>query len=699
MATTLAFILIIEVLYILPQIKEREVNLQQALYEERITPIAMMITGFQDEMRYKLEMLARMPEVRGMNSAQQELILSISSRSSWRFETVDMGIADSNGTIVSYKANDQSGVPLASVATLNNISELSCFTECMETNATCFSEPFLAGSAGPMIITIATPIYDMQDYLAGVVFAHASISSLVEAVRQFELDENENLLVVDSNGMVLAHSQADNPGSGGNILGLDYSVYEPVREAMEGNSGTLDYERDGDTYIAGYAAIAPADWGLILEKPLSAVIERGNVLPNFILATTLALFMCAAVLTVIGSWRILRPLGALVQYADEVSHGNYSADLNVSGNDEVASVAEAIKSMVGTIVRTKDEEVSTLIGSINEGLMMLDDSGRILRMNPALEEMLGIDSSQVLGKTFAELEQKDSFANLSRLNHAFLLGREAFIEYPRRQILQVRSSGIKRDGNNRSGEVRIVIDVTRQKELEQMQSDFIANTTHELRTPLHSIRGFVNLLLNGQVNDKDTQHEFLTIVNNESQHLNNLVDSILNISRIESGNVKYRVEPVQMEKVIGDVIVKMQNIAMEKNIALNVHIDEPLPSIDGDAEKLGQVMRNLLSNAIKFSHADSAVVVTASSNDQGLLVSVKDEGIGIAAENITQLFQKFSQIDSSMTRSQNGTGLGLYITRHFIEAHGGKAWVESEQGKGSVFYFTLRGMPVALTKR
>lgn len=687
--SVLTFTIIVEVFFILPQIRDREINLQETLYEERITPIAMEIAGFQDEMRYNLEMIARMPEIRGFSSAQQELILSISSRSSWRFETVDMGIADTNGNITCLKINDQSGIPLTPMLYTKNLTESGCVKECMEINMTCFSEPFQSGGNGPLIITMATPLYDLDEQLSGVVFAHASIESVLESIKKFELDVDESLIIVDSSGVVLAQSGMEDTISG---LNIDYSMYEPVSESMLGNSGAIKYTKSGEEYIAGYTAVAPAGWGLVLEKPLSSVLDKSNVLPNFILATTLALFIFTAGITILGSRNILKPLDHLVYYADKVAHGEYDARLDVKGKDEVARLTTAIKSMVAQIVRAQEEEVSTLIGSLNEGVIVFDGNGRIIRANSALEEMLDIRASKVIGRTLSELEHEKGMEKLTKLNRAYMMGREAVFENPQQRIFAVRSSGIRRGNNQQAGEVRIVLDVTKQKELEQMQSDFIANTTHELRTPLHSIRGFINLLLSGHVEDKNTQHEFLTIVDNESQHLNSLVDSILNISRIESGNMKFNVGPVEMDKIVKDVIVKIQKIADEKCISVHSEINEPVPVINGDSEKLGQVIRNLLSNAIKFSHPNSKVTIRMTSDDNEVLVSVEDEGIGIATEHIPLLFQKFSQIDSSRTRSQNGTGLGLYITKHFVEAHGGTIWIESEQGMGSVFSFTLRGI-------
>ena len=222
-----------------------------------------------------------------------------------------------------------------------------------------------------------------------------------------------------------------------------------------------------------------------------------------------------------------------------------------------------------------------------------------------------------------------------------------------------------------------------------MKSDFLANASHELRTPLHSIKGFVKLLLDGQVPDPETQKEFLGIVNEQTEHLGSLVDDLLDVSGIDAGHLELRRDRLLVGQVIHKTVQKLNNLAEEKGIEFRIDVPAPLPTIKGDEERLTQVFTNLLYNAIKFSPGGGEVTVSAGVNDHELLAQVTDHGIGVPDEAIPHLFERFYRVDSSMTRNTGGSGLGLYISRQIIEAHGGRIWVESKVGEGSTFGFTL----------
>ena len=222
-----------------------------------------------------------------------------------------------------------------------------------------------------------------------------------------------------------------------------------------------------------------------------------------------------------------------------------------------------------------------------------------------------------------------------------------------------------------------------------MKSDFIASTSHELRTPLHSIRGFVKLMLDGKVTDSETQREFLGIIDEQGQHLSNLVNSILDIAAMESGEMVFEMQPISMKDVIDNAMAKLQRIADDNDIDIEASLPVTLPIVQGDAERLGQVLTNLVHNAIKFSQKGGRVLIAARADNNSVLVQVIDQGIGIPADAIPLLFQKFSQVHNSVARASGGTGLGLYIVKQIIEAHGGQIWVDSEPGKGSIFSFMM----------
>jgi PAS domain S-box-containing protein len=239
-----------------------------------------------------------------------------------------------------------------------------------------------------------------------------------------------------------------------------------------------------------------------------------------------------------------------------------------------------------------------------------------------------------------------------------------------------------------------ITDITERKEneeklrkIDQMKSEFLSNVSHELRTPLQSIGGFTKLLLAGQVPDQDTQHEFLQIIDRETLHLGNLINSLLDMSRLEAGRFQIYPKPTAVRDIIVESVDSFHSLTREKDITLDEDISGSLPEMEVDGDRLRQVVINLLSNAVKFSDPGSTVTVHAERQNGDLLFQVKDQGIGIAEKDRKHLFERFYRADGEVVRG--GTGLGLYISRQIVEAHGGRIWAESKLGQGSTFSFTL----------
>lgn len=227
------------------------------------------------------------------------------------------------------------------------------------------------------------------------------------------------------------------------------------------------------------------------------------------------------------------------------------------------------------------------------------------------------------------------------------------------------------------------------KELDRLKSEFVSTVSHELRSPLHSISGYVQLLLSGKVEGKETQNECLEIVHRQTQHLSDMINDLLDVSQMESAHPTLLKAPVQMHTLTEGVMVELKPVADTSQITLVNSTTPDLPTVIGDVERLRQVVRNLIHNAIKFTPPNGHVTTVASISNEWLQVSVQDDGIGIPSEAIPHLFERFYQVDGSSTRRVGGTGLGLYICKQIIAAHGGDIWVESELGKGSTFSFRL----------
>lgn len=351
-------------------------------------------------------------------------------------------------------------------------------------------------------------------------------------------------------------------------------------------------------------------------------------------------------------------------------------------------------------LRESEERFRDLFENANDLMQSIDMEGRFLYVNRKWSEMLGYSKEEVGKLNLMDIIRKDQVAHcmeclekvasgesLEKIETVFVSksGREIFVEGNVNAKLEggkpVSTRGIFRDITERKKAEEAI------RELDRMKSEFISDISHELRTPLHSIKGFGKLILDGKVPDPNIQREFLTIIENQSNRLDKLVSNLLDASRLESGRFSIHKQRISIAGTIHETVETLRGVANGKGITIKEDIPATLPEIDVDKERLEQVMFNLLGNAVKFSNDGSEVTVRAEVKEHDLLVQVTDHGIGIPKEAMPRLFQRFYRVEASS--SVGGSGLGLYISRQIIEAHGGRIWVESEPGVGSTFSFTL----------
>lgn len=685
----LAISLLVQVFYAFPQIRSREFGLQRVQNLTEANSIASEIKDFLDSIHYELEMLAMMPEIKSMDVKQQNGILSLSAHTSPRFDTVYIGIADSNGVVTSLESRNQAVISSKSEAPAMDISDRDYFKFCRYIGETYYADPFEESVFDLIVATIATPIKGDDESVVGVLFVGIPLEAVTSIIESRHLDETESVYIVDRKGSVIAHSEKYLTQLFGSPLRLDYSDYTVVQDLVDGRSGVGEYEYDGETYVAFYMVIEPSGWGVVFQEPHSVLVAKSYVMTNFLLGINAAVFVAAVLVSLLFARRVTNPLRRLAEYAGTVERGDYTAELDVKGSDEIADVTSAIKSMVNQMVSMQEKELAAIVNSMRDGLIVLDQNERVTRLNPYMEQMLGVRAAEVLNKSISELKEDPRLRPLARVAEAESPDDEVVFTQPYERVLKVHSSTLKSGKDKDLGEVKVILDVTQERELDQMKSDFIANTSHELRTPLHSIRGFVKLILDGKVPDTATQREFLSIVDEQSEHLSNLVSSILDTAAMESGEMVFEMQPVSMNEVIDKVVVKLRKIADDKEIAVEADLPGKLPPIEGDAEKLEQVITNLVHNAIKFSPKGNKVHVAARAENNSMLVQVIDHGIGISAGAIPHVFEKFFKVHGSMPWASSGTGLGLYIVKQIVEAHGGEIWVESKLNEGSTFSFKL----------
>jgi two-component system phosphate regulon sensor histidine kinase PhoR len=230
------------------------------------------------------------------------------------------------------------------------------------------------------------------------------------------------------------------------------------------------------------------------------------------------------------------------------------------------------------------------------------------------------------------------------------------------------------------------------RRLERVRRDFVANVSHEFKTPLTAIQGFAETLLSGALDDKANRKRFVEIIREHARRLARLTDDLLKLSRIEAGRLELEIRPIRVEVLVNGCVETARLKAKAKGLEIQVDLQENAPAVRGDGAQLGEVLQNLLDNALQYTPAGGKIEVKARSSGHDVIFTVSDTGIGIPESDLERIFERFYRVDDARSREAGGTGLGLSIARHIVEAHGGRIWVESAVGHGSRFHFSVPGV-------
>ena len=348
------------------------------------------------------------------------------------------------------------------------------------------------------------------------------------------------------------------------------------------------------------------------------------------------------------------------------------------------------------------EELEHVIESVYAGLIMVHRNGRVMQVNASARAMLGLDQTERISGTYTEVIENEAVQSL--LSRSIDGGEEIAEEISlpdlhseeegAERIYQVQTANVKGEDQSNIGVVAIFNDITEIRSIERMKTAFVSTVSHELRTPLTSIKGFISTLLQDTEGfyDKDTVHEFYTIIDQECDRLTRLISDLLNVSRIEAGRaLDLNPTPVAIPDIVGKVVAAQKSYTSKHEFV--VDLDPDIPTIVADADKFDQILTNLTNNAVKYSPEGGTITVSGRMNDGLVRMCVADQGMGIPKEHLDKVFDRFHRIDNRDTRKAGGTGIGLYLVKHLVEAHGGRIWVESEVGKGSQFIFEVPKCP------
>ena len=418
------------------------------------------------------------------------------------------------------------------------------------------------------------------------------------------------------------------------------------------------------------------------------------ILSPFLLAGIEYYLISALLATIIISLlEIKRMEGAISEMAgflSSITSGDSRRSLLSREKGAIEELAKSINDLAQNFERRLKEgeeekyKIEAILMSMSDGLMLVDTKGRILLSNSAIKNFFGIESS-IGGRTLMEtLRKAELMEVIDRVVESRVtISREIEVTHPKELYLMTTATPFSIKGEI-SGAVLTFHDITRLRRLEEIRKDFVANVSHEIKTPIAAIKGFAETLLDGAMDDRENAHKFLETMKNQSERLNSLVSDLLTLSGVELGDIKIKKTSVNLDDVVDTVFATLKEKAQEKGLYLEKDISPDLQEIRAERDRLIQILLNLVDNGIKFTEEGGVRVKVKGEEENVFVISVEDTGVGIPRKHLFRLGERFYRVDKARSRELGGTGLGLAIVKHLVKAHGWEMEIESTMGKGTV---------------
>ncbi len=459
-----------------------------------------------------------------------------------------------------------------------------------------------------------------------------------------------------------------------------------------------------------YVALPVRDGGRVagvlrLALPLSVVTASHASLHRVMLAGGVVALVVALGIGLFVARRITRPVVEMHVIARQMSEGNFLLRAPTGSTDEIGILGRSVNVMA-TRLREKIHDleqergkVGAILDGMVEGVIAVDGHEHIVVMNESARSIFELGGAPCEGKPFLEVIRNSDLHDVFREGRAVARGgvvrREARLMTPGERVLQVHAVPLSLTGDE-TGVVMVLHDITALYRLERMRTEFVANVSHELRTPLTAIRGYLETLLTGALEEPEHARKFLDIVLRHAERLGRLLDDLSDLSNLELGKVALHVAPTPLPDVVDSVLAIIRPRAERGSVRVSAELPETLPAVRADHDRLVQILINLLDNAVKFTPGGGAVRIQGRETGHGMIeMTVADTGVGIPRSDLPRITERFYRVDRARSRELGGTGLGLAIVRHLVLAHGGELKIESEPGRGTTVRFTLPAAGVA----
>jgi len=465
------------------------------------------------------------------------------------------------------------------------------------------------------------------------------------------------------------------------------------KEEHEKGYSFIEEQHDIYYYIVPFYENKQAVGHVILSVPVNSLTTINQQIWGLLIGSLGAALIVILLLGVKITARYTKPIEAATKVAIELAKGNYKARVYEDPQDETSMLSQSINVLARNLQEiTRSQEMQkdrlrTLIENMGSGLILIDSRGYINLINRAYKEIFHINPSDYLHRLYYEaFEHKEVIKLVEEIFMTEVKVRKQLlleVDIERRHF-DVYGAPIIGTNDEWRGIVLVFHDITELKKLEQMRKDFVANVSHELKTPITSIKGFTETLLDGAMHNEETLEYFLSIILKESDRLQSLIHDLLELSKIEQHGFELELQTINIVQMLKEIIIILQGKAEAKEIILE-SLSEKDVFIQGDLNRLKQVFINLINNAIAYTPKAGKVQAIIEEKNDEVLVHIKDTGIGIEEKEIPRIFERFYRIDKARSRNSGGTGLGLAIVKHLVEAHHGYITVKSKVGKGTTF--------------
>jgi two-component system phosphate regulon sensor histidine kinase PhoR len=500
--------------------------------------------------------------------------------------------------------------------------------------------------------------------------------------------------VISAGGQVLADSQSD-PRTMEN-----HADRPEVRAALANGEGqsarrSVTVNRDLLYYAVRSDAATRAPIVLRFAAPLTTVHETLVAFRRKLWFASVIILLLAGTASLLVSLGFSDRIERLKEFSRRVAEGDFRPLPGDGSGDALEKLGASLNQTAARLdrtIRTLTEErnlSSAILGSMVEGVAVVSGAERLVFSNQSFAEILGLDLPPKSGSALVEIVRQTDLIEAVRQ----VLAGEPRVESEivtgtLRQHFFAATVGAVRAGET-YGAVVVLHDITELRRLERVRRDFVANVSHEFRTPLTAIQGFAETLLAGAMDDPQNRERFLEIIVEHSRRLARLTEDLLKLSKMDADRLELEIRRVSVPQLIESCIETAQHRAVEKEIAISVKPASGVPDIAGDRRRLAEVLQNLIDNALQYTLSRGEIVVSTETRDGEVVFTVADTGIGIPKTDQSRIFERFYRVDAARSRELGGTGLGLSIAKHIVEVHGGRIWVDSEIGRGSQFHFTV----------